>query len=168
MRIGLTLIGVLAASLSMAATIAVTTPTVDSFLSRSNTVSFVLTGAVAQVTVSATAVSVTDPSVSITVSNRFTPTGNATLNGSLNLSFAAGLIQGPYTLQVTATEPGNFYNTPAPINVTVDTLNPKFIDFNPISGGFIRANVPITARFEETNMKEWRVRVDGAVFANNT
>lgn len=155
------------AGLASAGTISLTDPTPDDYLGRTNTVRFLISDANAKVTVRVELRQVADPSVVITTQREFTPNADKTIDGSIPLNLSPGLANGAYTLKVTATEPGATYNTLTPINVTVDVKDPRFLQFNPIDGGFVRGLVPITALFDEDNMKEWRVQVDNADIPNN-
>lgn len=156
------------AALASAGNINVTEPTVNDFLGKTNTVSFNITSAFAKVEVTATARSVANPAVVVTVSKEFTPDGDNEVSGSLNLNFAETQPQGAYTVTVSASEPGNTYNTVPPIPVTVDTIDPRFLNFNPIEGFFTRDALLITADFDEPNIDEWRVKVDNNDIPANT
>jgi hypothetical protein len=151
-----------------AGTITITKPNSGDFLGLSNQISFNITGANTQVTVRAVATQVSDPTVQVSVENEFTPGTDNKINGTLNLNFTSGFPSGAYNLNITATEPGAVYNVLPVIPVTVDVTEPKFLFFNPISSRFIRGTVPISALFQETNMKEWRVQVNNADIPNNT
>ncbi len=166
-RIALPLLLAAVAGFASAGTISLTDPTPDDFLGRSNTVKFLISGANAKVTVSVELRQVADPTVVISTQREFTPDASNQIDGSIPLNLSQGLPNGAYTLKVTATEPGATYNTLTPINVTVDVKDPRFLQFNPVNGGFARGLVPITALFDEDNMKEWRVQVDGADIPNN-
>ncbi len=168
MRFWTTLLAIATVGAAYAGTITVSSPSDGDFLGQNNTVSFNITGSSAKVTVKATATSVTDPAINVTVQKDFTPPVNGEISGNLTLNFNLSLPQGAYTLGVTATEPGNTYNTPPLLNLTVDLEAPKFLNFNPISGSFVKGIVPITADFQEANMKEWRVQVGSADIPNNT
>lgn len=168
MRFWTTLLTAAMAGYALAGTITVTSPANGDFLGQNNTIGFNITGSNQKVTVKAKATSVTDPAISITVQNDFTPPVTHQITGTLTLNFNASVPQGPYTLAVTATEQGNVYNVPPLLNLTVDTNAPKFINFNPLSNSFVKGIVPITASFQEANMKEWRVQVGGTDIPNNT
>lgn len=162
------LAGLLLSALSFGGTITITEPTEGDFLGRSNQIRFNITDAVQKVRVSATATQVSNPSISVSVFIDVTPDTAGKASGTLNLNFADTQPNGPYTLAITATEPGNSYNVPTPLNVTVDVVNPEFINFNPINGVFVRDMVLISALFEEDNIEEWRVKVAGNDIPNNT
>ncbi|MBS1708722.1 MAG: hypothetical protein JSS65_08385 [Armatimonadetes bacterium] len=168
MRFWTVLLAVAMAGAAFAGTITVTSPSDGDFLGQNNQVQFNIKNSVTKVTVKATATSVADPSISITVQNDFTPSTGGDIGGSLTLNFNQSVPQGAYTLAVTATEPGNAYNTPPVLALTIDLDAPKFLDFNPLNNGFVKGVVPISASFQEANMKEWRVQVGGADIPNNT
>lgn len=156
------------AGTALAGTITVTSPADGDFLGQNNQVKFNIKNSLTKVTVKATATSVTDPAISITVQDDFTPPVNGDITGSLTLNFNQSVPQGAYTLAVTATETGNPYNTPGTLAVTIDLDKPKFLDFNPLNNGFVKGIVPLSATFQEANMKEWRVQVAGTDIPNNT
>ncbi|MBA4292893.1 hypothetical protein C0431_07950 [bacterium] len=162
------LAAIFGAVMALGSNISVTEPTANDFLGLNNSVSFNITNAVQKVTVRARATQVADPTIQIEVQNDFTPNTDGKVSGTLNLNFTSGFPNGAYTLVVTATEPGAVFNIVPPIPVTVDVQPPKFLSFNPQTNGFVRDNVFISALFQETNMKEWRVKVAGADIPNNT
>ncbi|MBX3110483.1 MAG: hypothetical protein KF857_00615 [Fimbriimonadaceae bacterium] len=168
MRFWTVLTAIAMAGAAFAGTITVTSPSNGDFLGQNNQVKFNITGSSAKVTVKATATSVTDPAINITVQDDFTPPVSGEISGSLTLNFNQSVPQGPYTLKVRATEPGNTYNSPADLTLTIDIDKPKFLDFNPLNNSFVKGIVPITASFREENMKEWRVQVGGSDIPNNT
>lgn len=155
-------------SLSYGSNITVTSPNSGDFLGLNNTVQFNITNASQEVNVRVRAVQIADPTVQIEVQNDFIPNANGQITGSVNLNFTSGFPNGPYTLTVIPTEPGATFNNVPPIPITVDVVPPKFLNFNPITGGFVRDSVFISAQFLETNMEEWRVKVGGADIPNNT
>lgn len=156
------------ASLVSAGTITVTSPTSGEFLGKSNNVSFNIRNAVSKVTVRVTATQVADPTITVSTQREFTPNVDGEIGGSIPLNLSSGLANGPYSLTVVATEPNASYNVVPAIPVIVDVKDPRFIQFNPISGNFVRGLVPISSLFDEENMKEWRVQVNNADIPNNT
>ena len=164
----LSAVAILAALAAQAGTITVTKPNAGDFLGKTNTVSFNIDSAVTEVTVKVTATQVSDPTLQISTSKKFTPDGFGKVAGSITLNLSSGLPSGPYTVLVEATEAGNFYNSLPPIAVTVDVKDPEFLQFNPINGAFVRDNVNIFSSFLEDNMDEWRVQINGADIPNNT
>ncbi|MDI9639975.1 hypothetical protein QPK87_19995 [Kamptonema cortianum] len=162
------LVATLVSCFAVAGTITVTSPNANDFLGRSNTVSFNISGAVVKVRVDVKAIQVADPTVQISTFREFTPESDGTVRGSINLNLSEGLENGPYNIQVTATEPGNPYNVVPLIPVNVDVKDPEFVQFNPIEAVFVRGVVAITATFIEENIEEWRVTVNGSDIPNNT
>ncbi|MBL8068037.1 MAG: hypothetical protein JNM28_06285 [Armatimonadetes bacterium] len=156
------------ATVAQAGTLTVTSPSSGDFLGLNNTVSFNIVNASTQVTVRVRATQVANPAIQVEVETKVTPNAQGEASGSVQLNFTTGFPSGDYTLNVTPTEVGGFYPAVPPINVTVDVVAPKFLAFNPLSNGFVRDSVLISALLEETNMKEWRVKVGGADIPNNT
>lgn len=161
-------LGILGATLAQAGTISVTSPNAGDFLGQNNQVSFNITNASAEVTVRVRAQQVSDPTVQISVENKFTPNADGKVSGNISLNFTSGFPNGAYNVTITATEPGSSFNSLPAIPVTVDVKSPKFLAFNPVTSRFVRDNVFVSALFEEDNMKEWRVKVGGADIPNNT
>lgn len=154
----------LASAIAAAGTLEVSSPTDGAFVGTTNTISFIARGATLQVTVKAV---VTGPGGSFSVEQQFTPNAQGEVTGTLPLNFSASNPQGSYTIVVTATEPGNTYNS-VTINVTLDTQKPKVLDFNPLPGAFVKGTVPINIRVNEPNVREMRVQVNGQDIPNNT
>ncbi|MCC6404564.1 MAG: hypothetical protein IT207_11200 [Fimbriimonadaceae bacterium] len=165
---------VLASSL-LAGSITVTKPQDGDFLGRSNTVGFNIDGASREVRVRVQAFRVLsggNEQIAVTVVERFTPNSNGQINGNINLNFAQGTPEGQYRIRVTATETGNTYNTPDPIDVTVDVKDPSFRTLNPINNAFVKGNasgiIRITASLLEANVEEWRVKINGGDIPGNS
>ena len=158
----------LIATTAWAATITVTSPGSGDFLGRTNKVKFTITGSNAQVTVKVVATLDSNPSISVEVEKQFSPDVGGEIDGSIDLNFAESTPEGDYTLVVTATEAGGTYNTVPDIDVIVDVRSPKFLNFNPLSNAFVRGTVPIFVELEESNVKEWRVRINNADIPNNS
>lgn len=146
--------------------IVVVSPTEGQVLGATNNITFNITGAVTAVTVSY----VLKGPNGVTLSNnqQFTNIVDGKINGSLPLNLDKSLPNGAYTLQVTATENNNNYNTPPLIHLTIQLTAPKFLDFNPVSGAFVKGVVPISATIDTTLMKDYKVQVDGQDIPNNT
>ncbi len=146
-------------------------PVENDVLGTSNTVSFSITGAVKAVTISLTLTG-NDGNTTGTVLTPpptvFTNVVDNKVNGTVPLNLSKSLPEGSYVLQVTATEAGNTYNTPAPIDVTVVLTPPKFLDFSPNDGQFVKGVVPITVSVETAHIKDWHVQVNGQDIPNNT
>lgn len=154
-----------AAASALAQTFNVTSPTEGSFIGLSNTVRFGVTGATSEHTIRVTA---TGPGgVQFTNDGRFNPDADGKINGTLNLNFNQGVPEGAYQVVVTATQLGVTYST-VTINTTLDVTKPKFLQFNPFSGSFVRGIVPIRVDVLEPNFKDYRVQVDSQDIPNNT
>lgn len=164
LSLGLALI----ASSLMAATITVTEPVSGAFLGRTNSLKFNITGSNQQVEVLVQTVNVANPSITFTAREQFTPDADGKVQGTIPLNFNDSTPGGPYNITVTATEPGNFYNAPPVIPVTIDVDEPKFVNFNPVSNTFVKGIVPIIVELLEPNIDEWKVQVNGSDIPNNT
>lgn len=158
---------VLIAQMAWAGTLTVTSPNNGDFLGRNNQIRFNIRESVVQVTVRATVTRDANPSERIQVERRFTPDGDGKITGELQLNFNEGTPEGNYTIRVEAIEPNNPYNSETR-NVVVDTKTPRFLEFNPISGSFVRGVVPIRVRLDEPNLKEWRVQIGSQDIPNNS
>lgn len=156
------------AASAWAGNITVTSPSSGDFLGTSNNVKFLITGAVVQVKVTVTATLVSNPAINVTVERSFDPNGDGEVDNSIALNFSPSTPEGAYDLDVVATEPGNTYNTVPTIPVNVDVKVPKFGNSNPLAGSFVRGIVPIVVDLDEPNVKEWRVRINGADIPNNS
>jgi hypothetical protein len=155
--------------------ITVTKPTDGDFLGRSNTVGFNITGATREVRVRIRAFRLLGgggEELAVNVEERFTPNSNNQINGNVNLNFAASTPEGQYRIRVSAAETGNTYNTPDPINVTVDVKDPSVLTQNPINNAFVKGNssgiVRIEADLQEANVEEWRVKINGGDIPGNS
>ena len=149
----------------------VISPVENDVLGTNNTVSFSITGASKAVTITLTLTG-NDSNTSGTVLSPpptvFTNVVDNKVNGTVPLNLSKSLPEGSYVLQVTATEPDNTYNVPAPIDVTVVLTPPKFLDFSPNNGQFVKGIVPITVSVETAHIKDWHVQVNGQDIPNNT
>lgn len=152
-------------AIASAGTLVVTSPTEGAFLGTNNTLRFQITGATVEVTIGVDI----DSGAGVThIEQRFTPDGDGKINDSIPLNFSASSPEGPYTITVTATEPGNTYNTVV-LHVTVDVTKPKFFDLNPINNSFVKGpNVPIVVKVIDANFKEYRVQINGQDIPGNT
>ncbi len=165
--IAIAVLGLVATS-AMAGNITVTSPNAGDFLGTSNTVKFLITGAVVQVTVDVTATLDSNPAVNVTVQRQFTPNSDGEIDNNVPLNFSQSTPEGAYTLTVVVTEPGNTYNTPPAIPINVDVKVPKFGNSNPLSNSYVRGVVPIVIDLVEPNVKEWRVKINGGDIPNNS
>jgi hypothetical protein len=158
----------LAAASALAGNITVTSPNAGDFLGTSNSVKFLITGAVVEVTVDVTATLDSNPSVNVTVQRQFTPNSDGEIDNNVPLNFSLSTPEGAYTLTVVVTEPGNTYNTPPAIPINVDVKVPKFGNSNPLSNSYVRGIVPIVIDLVEPNVKEWRVKINSGDIPNNS
>lgn len=157
----------LLATTAFAGNITVTSPNSGDFLGTTNSVKFLITGAVVQVTVKVTATLDSNPAVNVVVQQQFTPNSEGKIDNSVALNFSPSTPEGAYTLTVDVTEPGNTYNTPI-IPVNVDVKVPKFGNSNPLAGSYVKGIVPIVIDLEEPNVDEWRVKINSADIPNNS
>jgi len=153
---------------ALAGTINVTSPNSGDFLGKTNSVSFNITGAVAQVKITVTATLDSNPAINVQVVRQFTPNVEGEIDSSVPLNFSESTPEGAYTLTVVATEPGATYNSVPPIPVTIDVKDPKFGDSNPLTGAFVKGIVPIVVDLVESFVDEWRVRINGSDIPNNS
>ncbi len=153
---------------AFAGNITVTSPSSGDFLGTSNTVNFLITGAVVQVTVKVVCTLDSNPAINVTVERNFNPNSEGNIDNNVPLNFGQSTPEGAYTLTVTVTEPGATYNSPPAIPVNVDVKVPKFLDSNPLTGAFVRGIVPVVVDLDEPNVKEWRVKINNADIPNNS
>ncbi len=158
----------LLSALASAGTITVTSPSSGDFLGRTNQLKFTITGSRAQARVDVQVTSLTDPNFSINRFRRFDPDVDGQIEGSIDLNFNDTTPAANYRIVVTVTEPNNPYNSVTINPVTIDVRTPKFRDFSPTNGAFVRNDVPIRVSFDEPNIEEWRVQVNGQDIPNNT
>lgn len=162
----LSVVGFVLAAAGFAGNIVVVSPTNGQVLGATNTITFNITGAITAVTVSYV---LKGPNgVQLSNNQQFTNIVDGKINGTLPLNLDQSLPDGAYTLQVTATEAGNQYNVPPLINLTIQLTAPKFLDFNPVSGAFVKGIVPISATIKTPLMKDYKVQIDGQDIPNNT
>lgn len=159
-------LAVLAAVGALAGTLTVTSPEDGAFVGSNTTISFRIAGGNVQVTVRAQITKV-GGGASTTLETRVTPDESGNASGSLSWNPSDSFPEGDYDIEVTATEPGNTYNT-VNLTVTLDRIKPRFRDFSPLQDSFVRGVVTITAELDELNIKEWRVTVNDADLPNNT
>jgi hypothetical protein len=162
----LCLLSVVAAVTAVAGTLTVTSPEDGAFVGANTTINFRIAGGNVQVTVRAQITKV-GGGASTTLETRVTPDESGNASGSLSWNPSDSFPEGDYDIEVTATEPGNTYNT-VNLTVTLDRIKPRFRDFSPLKNSFVRGVVTITAELDELNIKEWRVTVNDADLPNNT
>lgn len=162
------LIGVLGslAAFAYAGTLTVTSPEDGDFIGSSTTFNFRISGGVVQVTVRIRITAQAGGAQTV-LTSQLTPDSQGNANGSITFTPSDAFPEGDYDINVTATETGNTYNE---VNfvVTLDRLQPEFVDFSPLSGTAVRGIVPITALIDDPNLKEWRVTVNDQDLPNNT
>ncbi|MBS1718107.1 MAG: hypothetical protein JSS72_10305 [Armatimonadetes bacterium] len=154
-------------AITLGGTITVTSPTANAYLGLNNTLSFTITGAHVEVTVTAV-VTAGNGGGSTTISDKFTPDADGKINNSLPLNFSQSSPEGPYTITVTATEPNATYNDLPPIPVTVIVNAPKILDYSPNDSGFVRGIVPISIKFSTAALRDWRIQINNQDIPNNT
>jgi len=146
-------------------TLQVTSPLEGDFLGFNNQVKFLITNATEKTTVKVTA---TGPGGSTIIQQDFTPNQDNKIDGSIALNFNESSPSGPYTIKVEAFD-SSFTAPPVIRNVTVDVTKPKVLEFNPTSNASVKGPiVPIVVKVNESNLKEWRVKIDGNDIPNNT
>lgn len=155
----------IASAVAMAGTLTITSPAEGAYLGTTNTLKFQINGASVDVSVKAV---ITGPTGGKTqVSQTFTPDNDGKISGSFPLNFSTSAPQGAYTITVSATEPNNTY-ADATVHATVVVIAPKFGDFSPNDGQFVKGTVHIHANIVTTNIKDWTVQVNGQDIPNNT
>lgn len=156
------------ASFASAANITIAEPVAADFLGRNNNVSVNMTGVNVKVEVVITATSVNDPTVFVVRRQEFTPNVQNQASGTIPLNFPENQLNGPYTIKVETNSTGDTFNVVPDFPVTVDVTAPKFRNFNPIPGLFVRDIVSIVADFIEENIDEWKVTVNGSDIPSNS
>src|SRR5687768_5937228 len=167
MRFVLGLLVLAAFGAAQAQTLSVTSPTENAFLGTSNQVKFLITGIFVGVNVRAVA---TGPG-GVVFSNEgdFEPNAQGEIDNQLALNIQQGSPEGAYTILVEAKRRAdNSIIGTVVINVTLDLTKPKFLQFNPINGTFVRGNVTINVKVQEPNFKDYRVQVNSNDIPNNT
>jgi hypothetical protein len=145
----------------------VTAPADGSFVGASTNITFRISGGVVEVLVRAVITSDVNGATT-TIETRVTPDENGNVpSGSMNWSPSQSFPEGPYTIVVSATEPGNSYK-PTTIHVTLDRLDPRLFEYSPINNSFISGPINVSALIDEPNIDSWRVTVNDADLPNNT
>jgi hypothetical protein len=166
------------AALSVAGNITVTSPAKGSLaaptaIKGTTSVNFNITGAVTEVSVGIKIFRVDTGALYRTVpEQKFTPNTEGKATGSISISFTKGIDpEITYRLEVRAREistPSNIYNADQDLFVKPDLTAPKILQFNPISGAFVKGVVKISVKISESNLKDWRVQIDGADLPNGS
>jgi hypothetical protein len=155
------------AASAFAGTLTVTAPSEGAFVGSSTNITFRISGGVVEVTVRARITSDVNGATT-TLETRVTPDENGNVpSGSMTWAPSTSFPEGPYTIVVTATEPGNSYE-PTTIHVTLDRLDPRLFEYSPINNSFINGPINVTAEIDEPNIDTWRVTVNDADLPNNT
>jgi hypothetical protein len=165
----LTFAATLIASASFAlGTLTVTSPLNGDFVGASTTFNFRVQNAVVQVRVSILIAkngggpSTTLPTVELT------PDAEGNASGTAIWSPGTAFPEGLYDVTVSATEGGVPYVSVA-FQVTLDTTKPEITDFAPAENSFVNGSLQtITATIVETNVQEWRVKVNDQDIPDNT
>jgi hypothetical protein len=158
---------VLGAAMAGAQTLSVTSPNNNDFLGTSNSIKFLVTDIFVEANIKAVA---TGPqSTTFTSEGDFTPNSDGKIDSSLSLNIQQGSPEGDYQIVVTAKRKDNnvVFGT-VTIDVKLDLTKPKFFQFNPLSGTFVKGVVPISAVVLEPNFKDYRVQVNSQDIPNNT
>jgi hypothetical protein len=166
-RLGAVLVFVIASVLAGAQTLSVTSPNNGAFLGTANQVKFLITNISVEANVKVVA---TGPGgVTFQTEGDFTPNADLKIDSSLTLNIQQGSPEGPYTIVVTAKRNDNqqVFGT-VNIDVTLDLTKPKFLQFNPLDGTFVRGTVRINVTVEEPNFKDYRVQVNNSDIPDNT
>lgn len=154
------------ATVADAGTLTVTAPTEGAFVGSSTNITFRIAGGVVEVTVRALITS-TKTGASTTLTTQVTPDENGDANGTMNWAPSTSFPEGAYSIEVSATEPGNSY-TPTTIHVTLDRLDPRLFEYSPVNNSFINGPINVTAEIDEPNIDIWRVTVNDSDLPNNT
>jgi len=157
-----TLVGIASAQ-----SLSVTTPTNGAFLGTSNQVKFLITSIDVEANVRVVA---TGPGGAVfTNEGDFTPNGDLRIDSQLSLNINTGSPEGAYTIVVTAKRKDtSFVFGTATINVQLDLTKPKFLQFNPLNGTFVRGIVLVNVLVLEPNFKDYRVQANGNDIPNGT
>lgn len=170
------LLGLLTGSVAaFAQTVTVSAPQPNDFLGSSNTLSFAARNApLQQHRFRVRVVNIANPLINFEFRKTVNqPNQENNINDTVSLNFARSTPEGQYRIEFIVDSP-NVYNpgnatTPVIISpVTIDVVEPKFLDVNPINGAFVRGIVPVSLGLDEAFIKEWRVQVNGQDIPNNT
>ncbi len=164
--VALVITGLALGSPLLAGVLVVTSPVDGAFVGGTTTINFRIEGGVLEVTVRAR-ITPQAGGEATTLTTRVIPDAKGRASGSMTWNPSRSFPEGLYTIEVSAEEPGNPYNT-VTITVTLDRKEPRLLDFSPQPGTFLRATIRITAEILEANMEEWRVTVNDEDIPNNT
>lgn len=155
------------AALAGAQTLSVSSPNNGDFLGTSNQIKFLVSDITVEANIKAVA---TGPNAVVFSSEGdFNPNADHKIDSSLTLNIQQGSPEGAYQIVVTAKRKDNgvVFGT-VTIDVQLDLTKPKFFQFNPLNGTFVKGIVPITAIVQEPNFKDYRVQINGTDIPNNT
>ncbi len=165
----------LLSALGSAATLTVTSPARGSagsptLVGLSTQIQMRLTGMRAKAEVTAQVIRLSDSAVIQSLDTEIDPDADFNGTGSLALAFAPGTSEEVYRVEVRARDLNNetTYNADQDLYVKPDLTNPKFLSYSPLNASFVKGTVTLKARIEESNLKTWRVLVDGLDIPNNT
>jgi hypothetical protein len=166
----------LAAAPSFAGTLRVTSPGTNDFLGKTNKIDFTYTGANLTLRLVAEVFRGASTSPLFRTEGRFTPDSDGKVTDSLDLNFGENTPEGTYRLRVTPFEGATQFAAVAVNNLTIDVVEPKFRQINPLNGAFVRGlqtgpnrgKVPIRVDLDEPNVDNWKVQVNGANIPDNT
>lgn len=161
-------LGLAGAAAMAVPTLTIQSPANDDFLGRTSSLRFLITEAAVQHRVQVKITNNANPLIAFTFQDIFNPDSDNRINGTINLNFNQTTPEGLYTAVVRVTVPNGVYADQTITNLTVDVNNPKFLDSNPITGSFVRGNVPIFVEIQEGNVDLWKVQVNSQDIPNNT
>jgi hypothetical protein len=161
---------------ALAGTLRVTSPSTNDFLGKTNSVEFTYTGANLQLRLVAEVFRGASTTPLFRREERFTPEGDGRVTDNLELNFGENTPEGVYRLRVTPFEGATQFAAVTVNNLTIDVVEPKFRQLNPLDGAFVRGlqsgpqrgKVPIRVDLDEPNVDNWNVQVNGANIPDNT
>lgn len=178
-RIAAILATLATAALSVAGNITVTSPakgtaSAPTAVKASTTINFNITGGITEVSIDIKLFRLDTGALyrDTPAITKVTPNTDGKVTGSFTVSFSKGIDpEIAYRLEVRAREvstPGNTYNADQNLFVKPDLTAPKILQFNPLNGAFVKGVVKISVKISESNLKDWRVQIDGADLPNGT
>lgn len=158
-------------SAGSAGTITVTSPNNGDFLGQENTIRFNITGAIRSVRITARVERIDNNFVLNTYEVRRDPDVDGKISGEIAANFEENTPDTDYRIVVNAFEEGAIYNEEVR-TVKIDARKPEFLSVQPTDESFVRGDangrVFIRVRLQESNMREWRVRVNNRDIPNNS
>jgi hypothetical protein len=161
---------------SYAGVLKITSPGANDFLGKTNKIDFTYTGANLQLRLVAEVFLGASTTPLFRTEARFTPDSDGKVTDSLDLNFGENTPEGVYRLRVTPFEGSTAFAAVVVNNLTIDVVEPKFKQINPLNGAFVRGlqsgpnkgKVPIRVDLDEPNVDNWKVQVNGANIPDNT